>query len=87
MERISLMKSGLVFAVLLGTGHLLWAALVALGWAQAIRNFVFWMHFLKPIYVVGEFYAGTALLLVVSTAGIGFVLGCAFAFQWNRIGR
>lgn len=87
MGKINLIKSGLVFGVLLGAWHLLWALLVALGWAQAILNFVFWIHFLKPIYMVDEFHAGTALILVAITASIGFVLGSAFAFVWNRIHR
>ena len=87
MERINVVKSGLVFGMLLGACHLLWAALVALGWAQALLNFVFWMHFLKPIYVVGEFHVGIALTLIAITASIGFVLGSAFAYMWNGIQR
>ena len=87
METVSPNKVGLVFAALLGGWHTLWAALVALGWAQAIINFVFWMHFIKPIYVIGEFRAWIALVLIAVTATIGYIMGCILATLWNWIHR
>lgn len=87
MERVSPNKVGLVFAVLLGGWHTLWAALVALGWAQPVINFVFWMHFIKPIYVIGEFKAWIALVLIAVTATIGYIMGSILAALWNWIHR
>lgn len=87
MESVNPNKVGLVFGALLGGWHTVWAALVALGWAQAIVNFVFWMHFIKPIYVIGEFKAWIALVLIAVTATIGYVMGCILATLWNWIHR
>jgi hypothetical protein len=87
METVNPNKVGLVFGALLGGWHTIWAALVALGWAQAIVNFVFWMHFIKPIYVIDEFKAWIALVLIAVTATIGYVMGCILAALWNWIHR
>jgi hypothetical protein len=59
--------------------------LVACGWAQGLINFVFWLHFIQPIYVIGPFHAGIALLLIVVTAVIGYALGSILAVLWNWI--
>jgi len=56
---------------------------VAAGWAQPVIDFVFWMHFIKPVYVIQPFNLGTATVLVVVTAVIGFVVGSVFAVLWN----
>jgi hypothetical protein len=77
-------RAGLVLGTLIGGWHLLWALLVALGWAQPLIDFIFWLHFIKPVYVVGKFDAGIAALLVGLTAVIGFVSGGAFGVLWNR---
>ncbi len=82
-SRVNVCKAGLVFGVVLGGGHLCWSILVALGWAQPVIDFVFWIHFIKPVYVVEPFAIGRAAILVVVTAGIGFVLGSVLAWVWN----
>ena len=38
---VNSIKLGIAFGALLGGAHLLWALLVALGWAQSLMNFVF----------------------------------------------
>jgi hypothetical protein len=78
-------KAGLVLAALLGGWHFLWAVLVAAGWAQAVLNFVFWMHFIKPPYTVGPFSAGIALILILVTSVIGFAAGYILGVLWNAI--
>lgn len=77
-------KSGLVLGAVIGLWHLLWSLLVALGWAQPIIDFVFWMHFIKPVYLVQAFNLTTAIVLIVVTAVIGFIVAFVFAVLWNR---
>lgn len=80
-------RVAMILAALYGGWHLLWSALVAVGWAQPILNFVFWMHFLKPAFVVGPFDIGTALVLVGVTTAIGAGLGWMLALLWNLVHR
>jgi hypothetical protein len=73
--------------MLLGAWHAIWAALVALGWAQAIVNFVFWMHMIKPVYVIGSFNVWIALILIAVTGAIGYVGGFVLAVLWSWLHR
>ena len=82
---ISVGKSGLVLGVVIGGYHLCWSALVAAGWAQAVIDFVFWMHFIKPVYVIEPFEIGKAAILLIVTASIGFLVGSLFASIWNAV--
>ncbi len=83
MQNISPLKAGLTLGGLTGTFHFFWAALVALGLAQRVIDFVFWMHFIKPIYVLSPFSIGTALTLVAVTFVIGYAMGLVLACLWN----
>jgi len=82
---IGVTKSGLVVGIVLGGYHLCWAALVASGWAQPVIDFVFWIHFIKPIYTIEPFAIARAVILIIVTAAIGFVIGSIFALVWNAL--
>jgi NADPH:quinone reductase-like Zn-dependent oxidoreductase len=78
-------KSGLVLGSLVGGWHLLWAIVVAVGWGQPWIDFIFWLHFLKPVFVVEPFAIGRAIVLILVTAAIGYLMGLLGAVFWNRL--
>jgi hypothetical protein len=86
-SHISPAKAGLTLGAVLGGWHLTWSVLVALGLAQSVADFIFWMHFIKPVYVIENFDIARAGILVVVTALVGFVLGAVFAWVWNAAHR
>ena len=86
MKTISPNKVGLIFAALMALFHAGWALVVAAGYAQLILDFVFWLHFIEPVYVIRDFSVGTAVQLVIFTAAVGYVTGWVAGFLWNRVG-
>ncbi len=87
MQTLNANKTGLAFGILLGAWHAIWSMFVALGWAQAIINFVFWMHMIKPVYVIGPFSFRVALTLVTCTGLLGYIGGFFLAILWNWLHR
>ena len=76
-----------MLGAVVGLWHLSWALLVAFGWAQPVIDFILWMHFIKPVYVVQGFNLTTAVILVVVTTVMGFVVGWVFGTLWNWLHR
>ena len=84
---INPLKAGVTFGALLGSYHVCWAILVALGWAQPLVDFVFWMHFIQPVFVVRPFNLAAAATLIVFTSIAGFISALLFALLWNILHR
>lgn len=78
-------KVGVALGAVTGGFHLCWSMLVALGWAQPVIDFIFWAHFIEPIYVIEPFEFTRAVALLLLTVSIGFVLGLVFAWVWNAL--
>jgi hypothetical protein len=87
MQTLNPNKTGIVFGTMLGAWHAIWAAFIALGWAQAIIDFVFWIHMIRPVYVIGPFNIGIAFLLIAVTGAIGYIGGFVLASLWNWLHR
>lgn len=84
---LNVKKTGCAVGLALGGWHLLWSILVAVGVAQTVLDFVFWAHFIVPIYKVEPFAVMRAVVLVVVTVIVGYLIGAVFASVWNRLSR
>jgi len=82
---ISSNRVGLAFAILLGGCHLVWAALVALGVAQVVYDFVLWAHMIHLAITIGTFDPIASITLVLATTILGYIGGYIGSFVWNRI--
>jgi hypothetical protein len=79
------LNAGFVLAAVMILLHSLWALLVALGWGQAVIDFVFWLHMLSSPYKVQNFEASVAVFLILATGTIGFVVGSLASFFWGML--
>lgn len=75
-------RIGLLFGAAVAALHALWAALVFLGWAQPVADFVFWLHFIRPLYTILPFDLGRAGLLVLFSGAVSIVAGWLLASLW-----
>jgi len=87
MNHLNPTKTGLALGKLLGGVHLVWAILVALGWAQALVNFSMWAHMVNTSVVVQAFNLSAAVTVILIATLIGYVLGYVFANIWNWLHR
>lgn len=83
--KINSLKAGLVVAAVTAGAHAAWAAMVWLGWAQPVADFIFWIHFIRPPYTIMPFDLGRAGLLILVTGLVGFLIGWALALVWNGV--
>lgn len=83
MRLINPFRAGLAVGLVIGLWHLTWAALVAIGWAKPIMDFILKLHFIQLQYDVAPFALGTAAMLVIVTFCVGALFGMIFALVWN----
>lgn len=76
-------RAGMALGVFLGAWHFAWSIMVAVGWADAILQFVLRIHFLQLQISMAPFDVNLAATLVAVTTLIGFILGFVFALLWN----
>ena len=85
--RLEPLRTGFAFASVIAFAHLVWAGLVAVGWAKPLLDFILWLHFLAIPVGIAAFDWLRAALLVGVTFAISFPLGALFAIIWNRLHR
>lgn len=76
-------KVGLVFGGLMAIWHAAWAILVMLGLAKQFMDWIFQLHFMSFQYNIEPFSFGNALMLVIVTGIIGYLMGYVLAWLWN----
>lgn len=76
---------GLFVGGLTGFFHGVWSLLVMVGFAQPVLDFIFWLHFLSNPVQVSMFEFTRAIMLVVFTFALGYVVGWMGAYLWNMM--
>ena len=84
MNKLNINKVGLTLGSFVGLLHACWSVLVAIGWAQSLVDFNLKMHMAELPLTILSFDFGTAVMLIVIAFLVGYVVGSAFAFLWNR---
>jgi hypothetical protein len=82
---VAMSGTGRTLGVMLGGLYLLWTLCVISGVAQSLMDFISWLHFTGPVYVIEDIDPMRATALVLLTGAVGYVMGGVFAFCWNRV--
>jgi len=67
--------------------HLVWSLLVGFGFAQPWMNWVLGLHFLNNPFQFRPFELGTAIVLIIVTGIVGYVVGWIFSTVWNWVNK
>lgn len=78
-------RVGLVLGFFIALFHFVWSLVVALGWAQAVLDFIYNIHFLNNPFLIQEFSLGKALVLVCFTFVMGYIGGYVLSLVWNKV--
>jgi len=87
MQNISKNKAGLALGTLGAFIHIVWGALVYVGWAQPVLDFAFGMHSVMNPLVVLNFNLIAAIELVAIVFAVWYAVGYLFASVWNCFNR
>ncbi len=85
MNTLNANKTALTVGFFVGGLHILWSLVILIGFAQPMYDFILWAHMIHLAIVIGPFDIVAAVVLAVMTFVIGYVLGWAFAYLWNRL--
>ena len=83
MHSISPAKTALSLGAVISFYRIIWATLVAVGWAKPLMDFILRIHFIRLQYDVTEFVFSTAATLAALTFCLGAFFGYMFALVWN----
>jgi len=82
-------RTGLTLGIFFMLLHSLWVFMIAISsqFLQGMLDWIFNVHFLRPVLTVTQFNLGNAFLLVILTFACGYAIGWAFAAIWNFLGK
>lgn len=78
-------KVAMITGLLMGGLHLFWALIVATGLSQSLMDFIYGLHFLNNPFTVNPFNLTNAIILVLFTTVIGYIVGWAGAWLCNKV--
>ena len=87
MRHINPIKSALSVGGVIGLYHAAWSAVVAVGWAKPVLDFILKLHFLQFSYELLPFSLNFAAGLIAITFAVGALVGLIFALIWNWLSR
>jgi hypothetical protein len=77
---------GLAVGGLLALIHAVWALIVATGYGQILLDWIFGLHMISTGFAVMPFSWGHALILIIVTFIVGYIIGWLLAAIWNWAG-
>jgi len=80
-------KVGLTTGIVAAIIHLLWAVIIALGWGQSVTDWLLKTHLVISDYTITDFSLGLALILIVQSFVVWYILGWLLAWVWNWVNR
>lgn len=85
MTKMDAKKVGLVFGCFLALFHLVWsiAILITQSGVQWFMDWILGLHRIALGFQILPFHLMSAVLLVVVTFVVGYIIGYAFAAIWN----
>ncbi len=87
MNPVSSHKVGLVFGGMMAIIHAVWALFVFIGVAKLYLDWIFGLHFLNFQYSINSFDFLNALMLIIVTGVIGYIMGYVCGWLWNLAHR
>ena len=83
-DEINKKSMGMFLGKFVALLHIVWLLLVLLGIAKPLMNWILDLHQISFAYTIMPFNIFNAILLVLVTFGIGYVLGYVLAWFWNK---
>lgn len=63
--------------------HAVWSLMVLVGLAKSFMDWIFNLHFMSFQYSINPFSFGNAVMLVIVTGIIGYLMGWVLGWLWN----
>lgn len=82
-KKIDAIDTGMIGSIIMLSIHLFWCTLVYFGAAQTVIDYLFWIHFIKPVYQIETFDIFIAIYLLITVSCIGFLAGYIFGKVFN----